>query len=380
MKVSYHSVHEPKCGVCQKHCRSLESLREHLIGPLPKANCSKILSEQGCNLCLKVFVSPSSLSEHKRRCYLSAPTPIGTVKMPDSDKIVVNHNCGGPKAVSIDCEMVGGGSDESLDLCARVCLIDEEENVIFHAYVRPEIPITNYRFEITGLTEENLRDALPLQLVQEKILQILYNGESIARARLNGGKARLLVGHALDHDLDCLEITYPNHLLRFEKPGIKMLKVGLGKLARSLPEKSKVDGFLVGCDNMFGTLPIRPYPYKNFMAKIVRIKNKLKALKLLFSFTTPNPSFGVGYDIQTGFHDPYEDCLSAMRLYKRMRTVDHPRDGNDISFAIYHSRNITSNFDSLGAKELQQMTPDELYEISSPNYRCWCLDSSQAVE
>lgn len=70
----------------------------------------------------------------------------GTVKMPDSDKIVVNHNCGGPKAVSIDCEMVGGGSDESLDLCARVCLIDEEENVIFHAYVRPEIPITNYRY------------------------------------------------------------------------------------------------------------------------------------------------------------------------------------------------------------------------------------------
>lgn len=32
MKVSYHSVHEPRCGVCGKHCRSLESLREHLIG------------------------------------------------------------------------------------------------------------------------------------------------------------------------------------------------------------------------------------------------------------------------------------------------------------------------------------------------------------
>jgi hypothetical protein len=32
MKVSYHSVHEPKCGACRKHCRSFESLREHLIG------------------------------------------------------------------------------------------------------------------------------------------------------------------------------------------------------------------------------------------------------------------------------------------------------------------------------------------------------------
>lgn len=79
----------------------------------------------------------------------------------------------------------------------------------------PHMNLNVFRFEITGLTEEHLRDALPLQLVQEKILQILYNGESIARARLNGGKARLLVGHALDHDLDCLEITYPNHLLRY---------------------------------------------------------------------------------------------------------------------------------------------------------------------
>jgi hypothetical protein len=30
MRVSYHSVHEPKCDVCKKHCRSFESLREHL--------------------------------------------------------------------------------------------------------------------------------------------------------------------------------------------------------------------------------------------------------------------------------------------------------------------------------------------------------------
>lgn len=121
MKVSYHSAHEPRCGVCQKHCRSFESLREHLtgellvhmrsdseycvfvlihllicltrilfpflffskkrkflyrLGPLPNANCSKIFSEQGCDLCCKVLDSPSSLCEHKKRCCLSAPTPI----------------------------------------------------------------------------------------------------------------------------------------------------------------------------------------------------------------------------------------------------------------------------------------------------------------
>ena len=48
--------------------------------------------------------------------------------------------------MAIDCQKVGGGSDGSLDLCARVCLIDEDENIIFHTYVQPLIPVTNYRY------------------------------------------------------------------------------------------------------------------------------------------------------------------------------------------------------------------------------------------
>lgn len=52
----------------------------------------------------------------------------------------------GPEAIAMDCEMVGGGSDGSLDLCARVCLIDEDEKLLFHAYVEPPIPVTNYRY------------------------------------------------------------------------------------------------------------------------------------------------------------------------------------------------------------------------------------------
>lgn len=51
----------------------------------------------------------------------------------------------GPQVVALACKMVGGGSDGSLDLCARVCLIDEHENIIFHSYVKPPIPVTNCR-------------------------------------------------------------------------------------------------------------------------------------------------------------------------------------------------------------------------------------------
>lgn len=51
------------------------------------------------------------------------------------------------KVVALACKMVGGGSDGSLDLCARVCLTDECENIIFQAYVKPLLPVTNYRYK-----------------------------------------------------------------------------------------------------------------------------------------------------------------------------------------------------------------------------------------
>ena len=51
-----------------------------------------------------------------------------------------------PEAIALDCEMVGGGSDGSLELCARVCLVDEDEKLIFQTYVLPQIPVTNYRY------------------------------------------------------------------------------------------------------------------------------------------------------------------------------------------------------------------------------------------
>ncbi|KAI9119019.1 hypothetical protein K1719_009694 [Acacia pycnantha] len=325
MKMSYHSVHQPKCGVCQKHCKSFESLREHLIGPLPKGNCSEHFSEYGCPLCLKLFDSPTALIEHKEICYLSAPTPLGTEPLtnirspmhrPDSSD--ENHTGRPPGAIAIDCEMVGGGSDGTIDLCARVCMVDEDENLIFHTYVQPQIPVTNYRYDITGLTEEHLRDAMPLKEVQEKVLEILYNGESIGKVRLDGGKAKLLVGHDLEHDLDCLNLTYPDHMLR-------------------------------------DTAKYRPLMKTNL------VSHSLKYLTRTY----------LGYDIQTDTHDPFEDCISVMRLYKRIRGQVHTEE----NVRAFTTSSITGNSDSWNSKELENSTPDELFAMSKSDYKCWCSDS-----
>ncbi|PIN18181.1 3'-5' exonuclease [Handroanthus impetiginosus] len=326
MKASYHSVHQPKCSVCQKHCKSFESLREHTTGPLAKGNCSKIFAERGCNLCMRIFDSPDFLTEHRQICCLQPPVPL---EMLDTESLIYDppenvENSGGShiEAIAIDCEMVGGGSDGSLDLCARVCLVDEDEKPIFHTYVQPQIPITNYRYEVTGITEDHLKDAMPLDEVQEKILQILYNGESIGRLRLNGGKARVLLGHGLEHDLDCLRMNYPDHLLRDTAKYPPLMKTNL-------------------------------------------VSHSLKYLVKTY----------LGYDIQSGMHNPYEDCVAVMRLYKRLRAQKHQTRVVDLSLAAWTTPSLMNGHDSWNYRGLENMTPDELFDTSKSNYRCWCLDS-----
>ncbi|XP_022759717.1 RNA exonuclease 4 [Durio zibethinus] len=325
MKISYHSVHQPRCQVCQKHCKSFESVREHISGPLAKSNCSKIFGDQGCNLCLKVLGSPSALNEHKQKCRLTAPVPLGAKMTPCIESHVITsgsimdekHNIKVQRTIAMDCEMVGGGSDGSIDLCARVCLVDEDENLILHTYVRPQIPVTNYRYEVTGLTKDHLKDAMPFNEVQDKIMKILYNGESVGRIPLDGGRARLLVGHSIHHDLDCLRIKYPGHLLR-------------------------------------DTAKYRPLMKTNLLSH--SLKHLIKTY--------------LGYDIQSGTHDPYEDCVSVMRLYKRMRGQDHHVEE-------LGDKKANCGFDSFRSTELDKLTPDELYEISTSDYKCWCLDFSK---
>ncbi|KAL4572468.1 hypothetical protein LXL04_019245 [Taraxacum kok-saghyz] len=128
------------------------------------------------------------------------------------------------RAVALACKMVGGGSDGSLDLCAKICIVDEYENTIFRSYVKPQLPVTNYRYETTGIRPEYLRDGMPLRQVQRKIQDFLCNGEPIWKIRPRGGKARILVGHGLDHYLRCLEFDYPSLKIRQAITPSKMVR------------------------------------------------------------------------------------------------------------------------------------------------------------
>ncbi|XP_048128398.1 RNA exonuclease 4 [Rhodamnia argentea] len=314
MKVSHHSGHEPMCGICNKHCRSFESLREHLIGPLPKQECKNIFSILGCRFCLTILDNPNSRRAHEGRCQFSSVNAGLLARLANlgiHDKLSIDSGrTRGPQVVALACKMVGGGSDGSLDLCARICIIDEYENIIFHTYVKPPIPVTNYRYETTGIRPEYLKEAMPLKQVQKRIQEFLCNGEPMWKIRPKGSKARILVGHGLDHDLKCLQLDYP--------------------LIRDTAD----------------------YPP---LMKTSKLSNSLKYLTQAY----------LGYDIQIGIQDPYDDCVATMRLYMRMRSQAH----------IKEDYPLVNNFESRRQSELERMSPEELLDISRSDYYCWCLDS-----
>ncbi|KAM3761471.1 hypothetical protein ACB098_01G270500 [Castanea mollissima] len=322
MRTSNHSVHEPTCGICKKHCRSFESLREHLIGPLPKEACKSIFSNQGCEFCLVILNNPDALRFHQEICQLPSVNAGLLAQLANlsifENLVIDTGQIRRPQVVALACKMVGGGSDGSLDLCARVCLIDEYESIIFHTYVKPKIPVTDYRYQTTGIQAEYFREALPLSQAQRKIQDFLYNGEPMWKLRPTDGKASILVGHILDHDLDLLQIDYPATMTR---------------------DAAK-------------------YPP---LMQTNKLSNSLKYLAQEY----------LGYDIQTGNEDPYEDCVASMRLYKRMRSQVHIREDHPLASDSQNQ----NNFALWRQSELEKMNPEQLLEISRSDYYCWCLDS-----
>lgn len=83
----------------------------------------------------------------------------------------------------------------------------------------------------------------------------------------------------------------------------------------------------------------------------------------------------LGYEIQNGGHQhPYDDCVAAMRLYKRMRAVRHGGPEGEDGCARPAAVSVAEAFPAWRQRELERMSPEELLRMSKPDYHCWCLD------
>ena len=272
-----HSRHDPRCGECGKHFACVDTLRQHLgltTGPSAARCKSAFEARGGCARC--VFIPPSSPATTDEADAVAASASARRERHRCPFDVAAAPARGRRRAVAVDCEMVGDDVDGGGAMCARVCVVDERGTALLSTHVAPTRPVTDYRTELTGVTEESLRGAPSFEDVRARVLALIRGGGG-------GGEVTphdhaFLVGHDLAHDLECLDISHeiPRAMLR--------------DTATYAPFKRHTH---------------RPY--------------KLRTLAEAF----------LGLHIQTDgvAHDPREDAHAAMRLYLGARDsceVHHP--------------------------------------------------------
>ncbi|GAA5888901.1 hypothetical protein JCM6882_002895 [Rhodosporidiobolus microsporus] len=143
--------------------------------------------------------------------------------------------------LAIDCEMVGVGPEGVESTLARVSIVNYHGCVILDRFVRPREKVTDYRTWVSGVREEDLRNAPTFVEVQKEVANLM--------------KDRILVGHALSNDTTVLLLSHPRHMTRdtskyaplqglakTKRPGLKTLaKLVLGVDIQSGEHSSVID-------------------------------------------------------------------------------------------------------------------------------------------
>ena len=95
------------------------------------------------------------------------------------------------RVVGMDCEMVGVGTAGQESVLARVSIVNHFGHVLYDKFVAPREKVTDYRTEVSGVRPEDLVGAPHFKQVQTEVAELI--------------KERLLVGHAIHHDLKVRE-------------------------------------------------------------------------------------------------------------------------------------------------------------------------------
>lgn len=158
---------------------------------------------------------------------LDKPVAIGISNSQHSSKgLVKEKSFGGlTRILAMDCEMVGVGFNGRDSIVARVSIVNVFGQCIYDNYVAPTEKVTDYRTPVSGIRPDDLVQGTPFKHVQKEVSDIL--------------KDRILVGHAVHHDLKVLFLDHPRNYTRDTseyKPFRKLLGGGTPSLKR-LSEK-----------------------------------------------------------------------------------------------------------------------------------------------
>lgn len=157
--------------------------------------------------------------------------------------------------VSMDCEMVGVGGQEDRSVLARVSIVNFHGTQIYDSFVKPKEFVTDWRTHVSGVSSKNMATARSFEAVQKDVATILQD--------------RVLVGHAIKHDLDVMMLGHPKKDIR---------------------DTSRFSGF-------------RKYS----AGRTPSLKKLAKEI--------------LGVDIQGGEHSSVEDARATMLLFRRYKSA-----------------------------------------------------------
>ena len=163
--------------------------------------------------------------------------------------------------VALDAEMVGvlDSKGRQYSALARISLVDWNGESIFDSHVKVTQPIIDYRTFVSGITPSDLDEsALPILEVRRIVGELIHN--------------KVVVGHGLKNDFKALGLQHPWHLVR---------------------DSAKYPPFMKTSSN--GEM----------------IPKKLKTLAF--------DKLGMVIQHEGVAHDPTEDAVAALELYKKHR-------------------------------------------------------------
>jgi RNA exonuclease 4 len=133
------------------------------------------------------------------------------------------------RVVAIDCEMVS--TDSNPNTLARVSIVDFDGNVVLDEYVKTKDKVRNYKTAVSGIKPSHLKFAKSFEEVQETVSKLL--------------EGCTVVGHAISHDLQALDIVLPSdHVADTQKlyklshgvKAVSLKKLVEAELGRSIQE------------------------------------------------------------------------------------------------------------------------------------------------
>ncbi|XP_036930119.1 interferon-stimulated 20 kDa exonuclease-like 2 [Acanthopagrus latus] len=104
------------------------------------------------------------------------------------------------KYLAFDCEMVGTGPKGRISHLARCSVVSYDGDVVYDKFIKPSVPVTDYRTRWSGIRPRDLVSAMPYSEARKEILKLL--------------SGKVVIGHAVHNDFKVLGYSHPTALTR----------------------------------------------------------------------------------------------------------------------------------------------------------------------